>query len=30
MWQSDCLHGPRVLWEGKMKKTYLFAFIDDM
>ena len=30
MWQSDCMHGPRVLHEGKMKKTYLFAFIDDM
>lgn len=30
MWQSDCLHGPRVLYEGKMKKAYLFAFIDDM
>jgi putative transposase len=30
IWQSDCLHGPRALHEGKMKKTYLFAFIDDM
>lgn len=30
MWQSDCLHGPRALYEGKMRKTYLFAFIDDM
>lgn len=30
MWQSDCLHGPRVLHDGRMKKTYLFAFIDDM
>ena len=30
MWQSDALHGPKVLHEGKMKKTYLFAFIDDM
>lgn len=30
IWQSDCLHGPRVLSDGKMKKTYLFAFIDDM
>jgi putative transposase len=30
MWQSDCLHGPKVLYEGKMKKAYLFAFIDDM
>jgi transposase InsO family protein len=30
MWQSDALHGPRVLHEGRMRKTYLFAFIDDM
>lgn len=30
IWQSDCLHGPRVLHEGKMRKSYLFAFIDDM
>lgn len=30
IWQSDCLHGPKALNEGKMKKAYLFAFIDDM
>lgn len=30
LWQSDCLHGPKVLHEGKTRKTYLFAFIDDM
>jgi putative transposase len=30
IWQSDCLHGPKVLHEGKLKKSYLFAFIDDM
>jgi transposase InsO family protein len=30
MWQSDCLHGPKVLHEGRMRKAYLFAFIDDM
>jgi putative transposase len=30
IWQSDALHGPRVLHDGKMKKTFLFAFIDDM
>jgi transposase InsO family protein len=30
IWQSDCLHGPKVLHEGRMKKAYLFAFIDDM
>lgn len=30
LWQSDCLHGPKVADEGKLKKSYLFAFIDDM
>jgi transposase InsO family protein len=30
IWQSDCLHGPKVLSEGKPRKTYLLAFIDDM
>ena len=30
IWQSDCLHGPKALCEGRMRKTYLFAFIDDM
>ena len=29
LWQSDCLHGPRVLQEGKLRKSYLFAIIDD-
>jgi putative transposase len=29
LWQSDCMHGPQILHEGKMRKTYLFAFIDD-
>lgn len=29
LWQSDCMHGPQVLYEGQMRKTYLFAFIDD-
>ena len=29
MWQSDCLHGPRVVVEGKLRKSYLFAIIDD-
>lgn len=29
IWQSDALHGPRVTEEGKLRKTYLFAFIDD-
>lgn len=29
LWQSDCMHGPKVLHEGRMRKTYLFAIIDD-
>jgi len=29
LWQSDCMHGPRVLEEGKLRKSYLFAVIDD-
>jgi putative transposase len=29
LWQSDSMHGPSVLHEGKMRKTYLLAFIDD-
>lgn len=29
LWQSDCLHGPTVEHNGKHKKTYLIAFIDD-
>ncbi len=29
LWQSDCLHGPRVLHDGKLRKSYLFAIIDD-
>lgn len=29
LWQSDCMHGPKILYEGKMRKTYLFAIIDD-
>lgn len=30
IWQSDCMHGPQVLVDGKARKAYLFAFIDDM
>jgi transposase InsO family protein len=30
IWQSDCMHGPRVTADGKIRKAYLFAFIDDM
>lgn len=29
IWQSDCMHGPKVEHEGKHRKTYLIAFIDD-
>jgi len=29
LWQSDCMHGPHVDVEGKKRKTYLLAFIDD-
>jgi putative transposase len=29
LWQSDCLHGPMVNIMGKLKKSFLFAFIDD-
>jgi putative transposase len=30
LWQSDAMHGPSVAVEGKRRKTYLFAFLDDM
>jgi len=29
MWQSDCMHGPQVAFEGRLRKAYLFAIIDD-
>lgn len=29
LWQSDCMHGPKILQEGKRRKTYLFAILDD-
>ncbi len=29
LWQSDVLHGPKVDIDGKMRKTYLIAIIDD-
>jgi len=29
MWQSDCMHGPQVIYEGKLRKAYLFAILDD-
>jgi putative transposase len=30
IWQSDVMHGPSVRVEGKNRKAYLIAFIDDM
>ena len=30
IWQSDCMHGPMVEVEGKQRKSYLYAFLDDM
>ena len=29
LWQSDCMHGAKVSVGGVMRKTYLFAIIDD-
>lgn len=29
LWQADALHGPTVLVEGRQRKAYLVAFIDD-
>jgi transposase InsO family protein len=29
LWQSDVMHGPMISAEGKMKKSYLIALIDD-
>jgi len=29
LWQSDVMHGPQVLYQDKMRKTYLIAIIDD-
>jgi len=29
LWQSDCMHGPRIIHEGKLRKSFLFAIIDD-
>jgi transposase InsO family protein len=30
LWQSDVMHGPSVTVQGKNRKAYLIAFIDDM
>lgn len=29
LWQSDVMHGPHIEYEGKQRKTYLIAIIDD-
>jgi putative transposase len=29
LWQCDCMHGPKVLVGEKLRKSYLFAIIDD-
>lgn len=29
IWQSDAMHGPKVELDGRYKKSYLFAFLDD-
>jgi transposase InsO family protein len=29
LWQSDVMHGPKIQVDGKRRKTYLIAFIDD-
>lgn len=29
IWQADVMHGPKIKLDGKPKKTYLIAFIDD-
>jgi len=30
LWQSDMMYGPMVSVEGRQRKTFLFAFLDDM
>jgi transposase InsO family protein len=30
IWQSDSMHGPTVIVTDKNRKTFLFAFLDDM
>ncbi|CAO0820207.1 transposase [Desulfarculales bacterium] len=30
IWHSDPMHGPMLLVDDNRRKTYLFAFIDDM
>ena len=30
LWQSDMMYGPMVKVDGRQRKTFLFAFLDDM
>jgi transposase InsO family protein len=30
LWQSDMMYGPMVIQQGRKRKTFLFAFLDDM
>jgi putative transposase len=30
LWQSDMMYGPMVRVEGRQRRTFLFAFLDDM
>jgi putative transposase len=29
LWQADCMHGPRIIHEQRLRKAFLFAIIDD-
>jgi transposase InsO family protein len=29
LWQSDALHGPKVMEDGRLRQSFLFALIDD-
>jgi transposase InsO family protein len=29
LWQSDALHGPKVLEDGRLRQSFIFAIIDD-
>ncbi|OGP40537.1 MAG: hypothetical protein A2324_13070 [Candidatus Raymondbacteria bacterium RIFOXYB2_FULL_49_35] len=29
LWQCDAMHGPRLMSDGKKRKSYMIAFIDD-
>lgn len=29
LWQSDCMHGPKVIHQDTLRKAYMFAILDD-